>query len=191
MKIITKDANGKPNGAVTPLWSAIDAPELRPDQVYLTTVAPGTRKGAHLHRHRRGMFFVVYGSVRIRSRFDDAGYHYTNAIIAPGDAPVIVHPGVPCAIYNHTDLEAAVLNMPSPAWSEDEPDEWPVEDWEDPAGWGSPQSTKADVIIPDELLWEFHALLSQLADGKVPPALDQHARSMLEKFNRRFKERGY
>ena len=33
------------------------------------------------------------------------------------------------------DTEALVLNMPSPAWSKEDPDDWPVLNWQDPEGW--------------------------------------------------------
>ena len=42
-KHLTKDSKGKPNGYVLEIWSALVNPELRPDQVYLTAVAPHAR----------------------------------------------------------------------------------------------------------------------------------------------------
>lgn len=52
-----------------------------------------------------------------------------------GQGTLHVPPGYPCALYNYGDTEALVLNMPSPAWSKDDPDECPVEDWKDPEDW--------------------------------------------------------
>lgn len=130
MKIETKDTEGRVNGWLCPVWSALDNPELRPDQVYLTAIAPHTRKGPHLHKVRRGCFMVISGSVTIWSRRRDGKYSEST-----GERLTVVPPGWACALYNHGDTEALVLNLPSPAWSKEQPDEWPVVDWKDPEGW--------------------------------------------------------
>ena len=133
-KHLTKDSKGKPNGYVLEIWSALVNPELRPDQVYLTAVAPHSRKGPHLHMKRRGLFFCVKGTVRIVTRFRECGEvcaSYGHMVLCDQGGALIVGPGTPCAIYNDGDTEALVLNLPSPAWSEDDPDEWPVEEWID------------------------------------------------------------
>lgn len=129
MKIETRGADGRLNGYLIPIWNALEDPGLRPEQVYLTVVAPGAVKGPHLHKARRGFFRCIKGNVRIVTRRADGVYV---AFMSGEDfhyAPVVVMPGTPAAIYNDGDVEAFVLNMPSPAWSRSEPDEWPVEDW--------------------------------------------------------------
>ncbi len=85
---------------------------------------------------RRGLFVCLKGTVRIVKR-DLHGFY--SRIIGGEEiyGLVIVAPGTPCAIYNYGDEEALVLNMPSPAWSKEEPDEWPVEGWQDPEDWES------------------------------------------------------
>ena len=128
MKIPTFDSDGKPNGWLCPIWNANEHPEFRPDQVYLTAIAPHSRKGPHLHKVRRGMFACVRGKVGVRLL---SGTTYLYVAMTPGSDPIIVLPGTPAALYNDTDEEALVINMPSPAWSKDDPDEWPVENWED------------------------------------------------------------
>ncbi len=137
MKIETKDTAGRVNGWVLPLWSALEHPELRPDQVYVTAIAPHSRKGPHLHMKRRGVFYLVGGIVRARYRLPKPNQSIYDDWKMRVDArvPVIIEPGIPCALYNYGATEALVINMPSPAWSADDPDEWPVEDWEDPPGW--------------------------------------------------------
>jgi len=50
--------------------------------------------------------------------------------IRPGSPPIEVPPGTPAALYNMTDREAVVLNMPSPPWREGEEDEHEVEGWD-------------------------------------------------------------
>lgn len=133
MKIETKDSEGKPNGYLIPIWSALERPELRPEQVYLTAIAPRSRKGPHLHNVRRGVFSVLSGRVIVQVRLLNGTY--SGYPLWPGQPIVMVAPGTPCALYNYGDREALVLNMPSPAWSKEAPDDWPVEDWEDPKGW--------------------------------------------------------
>ena len=128
MRIPTTDEDGIPNGYVVTVWNANERPELRPDQVYVTAIAPHSHKGPHLHKVRRGMFCCIKGNVRLVTR---AGKVYSSVTIGEDRKyPVAVIPaGVPACIYNDSDTEALVLNMPSPAWSADALDEWPVEDW--------------------------------------------------------------
>jgi len=132
MKIETFDKDGVSTGYLIPIWNALERPDLRPEQVYVTAIAPHTRKGAHLHKVRRGCFMVISGSVTIRSRSRDGKYSESD-----GEQLTVVPPGCACALYNHGDTEALVLNLPSPAWSKDQPDEWPVENWQDPPDWST------------------------------------------------------
>lgn len=136
-KIETFDSEGKPNGWVLPVWSELDQPVLKPAQVYLTAIAPMSRKGPHLHMKRRGMFSVIAGAVRFQMPIRDGSAHGTHNgyTVRPGDPVVVVPAGCPCALYNYGDTEALVLNMPNPSWSQDNPDEWPVTHWQDPADW--------------------------------------------------------
>ena len=131
MKIETKGADGKATGYLVPIWNALENPELRPEQVYLTVVGPGAVKGPHLHKVRRGVFRCIKGNVRIVVRRMDGVYQAFMSGEAYDYAPVIVMPGIPAAIYNiDGNQEAFVLNMPAPAWSKESPDEWPVEGWD-------------------------------------------------------------
>lgn len=133
MKIPTKDTEGRDNGWICPVWNALEHPELRPEQVYVTAIAPRSRKGPHLHMKRRGLFFVISGKVVIMAVYPGVGVKHTT--MEPGDNGVIVNSGAPCALYNYGDTEALVLNLPSPAWSKENPDDWPVEGWKDPEDW--------------------------------------------------------
>lgn len=142
MRIETKDADGHANGYLVPLWNANDMPDLRPDQVYLTVVAPRTRKGPHLHNVRRGMFICVRGNVRIVTQYrtlvgnvNRIGYRTEETGEDNQYRRVMVKPGQAAAIYNWGDEDAFVLNMPSPAWSAAEPDDQPVDQWRDPDAW--------------------------------------------------------
>ena len=128
----TYDTSGHPNGSVWPIWSALERPDLRPDQVYMTTVNAGTRKGPHLHQVRSGLFVCVRGIAVLRLRLESG--EYRDEQIEPGTDPVEVQPGTACAIYAPRD-QATLLNMPNPAWSAAYPDEHYVENWQDPDWW--------------------------------------------------------
>lgn len=128
MKIPTFDATGKPNGYVVPIWRLSDPPGVRPDQIYLTAVSPRSQKGPHLHHIRRGSFCCIKGNVRLVTRVD--GSYLTASLGEDHNYPVVAVPtGIPACLYNDGDEEALVLNMPSPAWSKDAPDEHEVENW--------------------------------------------------------------
>lgn len=136
MKIETRDTEGRPNGWILPCWSALEHPEWRPEQVYVTAIAPHARKGPHLHQVRRGMFVCLTGNVLIRW-INHLGSYRQTPLAPDAGGPFIVKAGMSCALYNRGSREALVLNMPSPAWSKEDPDDWPVENWEDPPGWES------------------------------------------------------
>ena len=127
MKIETKGADGRPNGYVLPIWNSRES-DYRPDQVYLTVVLPHRSKGPHLHKKRTGYFSCIQGNVKVILRTDG---QYITHWLGPDDAnfPLHVPPGTACEIRNSGCVPAFVLNMPSPGWSREDQDEWPVEDW--------------------------------------------------------------
>ena len=130
MIIETKDTAGRINGFLMPIWNALTKPELRPDQVYMTAIKPGKRKGPHLHMKREGRFVLL--SIEASVLIKDA----KNGVYPLMFGEITVVPaGVPCALYNVGKTTALVLNMPAPAWSKDDQDDWPVETWSDPEGW--------------------------------------------------------
>jgi dTDP-4-dehydrorhamnose 3,5-epimerase-like enzyme len=133
MKIPTKGADGQPNGYVVPLWN-IHEHDWAPDQVYLTVVEPGCTKGPHLHRKRYGRFVCIQGNVEIIRRMygrpETEGIYFREWSGEDHEYALIPVPvGTPAAIINHGDTPALVINMPTPAWTKEDPDEWPVEDW--------------------------------------------------------------
>lgn len=138
----TTDSDGRYNGYIVPIWNALDRPDLQPSQVYLTAIFPHCRKGPHLHMKRRGLFMCVKGNVRIvlaETKVIGAtpagplnGYDYKTRLTGEASYELVeVPPGTPAAIYNDGDETALLLNMPSPPWSREDPDEWPVEGWID------------------------------------------------------------
>lgn len=144
-RIETRDANGNVNGWLAPLWHADQGPKI--EQVYITAVAPGCMKGPHLHMKRRGLFYLISGTGALVLKTNDyalaesmvtdpkgwpayrffdlnngyAVFYHANGIQVPA--------GIACALYNTGNIDAVFLNMPSPPWRADEPDEHPVEDW--------------------------------------------------------------
>lgn len=125
-RIETRDAQGKPNGYLLPIWHVDEGPTI--EQVYMTSVMPGAMKGPHLHMNRRGLFVCLNGSVRVVWRVDGV-YHHRDLLQGQR---LEIPAGVPAALYNIGTHEADLLNMPSPPWRESEPDEWPVEEWQWP-----------------------------------------------------------
>jgi dTDP-4-dehydrorhamnose 3,5-epimerase len=124
-KFITRDEDGGENGFLVPIYNIHDkffAEGREPQQVYLTTIRPGTIKGPHLHFIRTGFFTCIKGNVRVvlkgdgeyRTFFSGEDYQY-NSIEVPT--------GVPAAVQCIGDEEAFLLNMPNPAWTPDMNDE--------------------------------------------------------------------
>lgn len=129
--IKTHGADGRENGRLITIWNVLNNPELRPDQVYVTTVFPNERKGPHLHKKRRGLFCCVRGEVRIVVRAEDGQYLEFHSGDTHGHEVIHVAPGLPALIINESfSREAYVINMPLPAWDPADPDEWPVENWD-------------------------------------------------------------
>ena len=125
-RIETSDKLGRRNGWLLPLWNVNERPDLRPDQVYLTVIAAGASKGPHLHKVREQRYYCIRGLVRVIMR---GGGEYMTVDLAPGGEPVVVPPGLPSELLNLYAEESWVINMPAPAWSPDDQDDWPVENW--------------------------------------------------------------
>lgn len=129
-RIDTKDAAGNPNGYVVPIWRADSGVAI--SQVYLTAVTLGHSKGPHLHRKRHGRFTCISGVADIILRDPEAKYW---VIRLDSAAPTMldVPPGTAAEIRcGPVGCTALLLNMPDPAWSAEDPDEWPVENWNPP-----------------------------------------------------------
>ncbi len=131
-KIITYDTANSKTGWLLPVFNVHDgviAPEQHPQQVYLTVLQPGTTKGPHLHMRRWGLLTCIRGDVRIIIRDEEGSYRAYFSGESYMFTSVQVPSGCAAAIYNLGTGEAYVLNMPSPAWSKDDPDEHPVGKW--------------------------------------------------------------
>ena len=118
-KIVTKRQDGLPNGYLIPLYNIHDGffgEGSEPKQVYLTVIAPGEKKGPHLHLIRTGFFTCIKGNIKIvlkttegyRELYSGESYDYLS---------VEVPTGVPALLINLGEGEAFVLNMPNPAWT--------------------------------------------------------------------------
>ena len=67
--------------------------------------------------------------MRIVTRGPGGDYHTHYSGEDHDYALVPVPTDIAACLYNDGDGDAMVLNLPSPAWSKDQPDEWPVEGW--------------------------------------------------------------
>lgn len=124
-KFVTKDYSGKENGFLVPILNIHDKileGEEFPQQVYLSTVLPGSQKGPHLHNIRSGYFTCIRGNVKIVLKIDGQYLEYFS-----GEdyeyLSVQVPRGVPALVICLGEVEAYLLNMPSPAWTPDMNDE--------------------------------------------------------------------
>ncbi len=125
-KIDTKDNKGNINGYLVPIYNIHDAFHEKgkePQQVYLTVIHEGSFKGPHLHYIRTGCFTCIKGNIKVITKendryceyFSGEDYNYLS---------VIIDTGVPAVIQNVGTGEAFVLNMPSPAWTPTQNDEY-------------------------------------------------------------------
>jgi dTDP-4-dehydrorhamnose 3,5-epimerase-like enzyme len=127
-KVLTRDKRGDSNGWLLPIFNVHDGivkEQQHPKQVYLTAVAPRSVKGPHLHLKRWGLFTCIRGDVVIVVR-TEKGYEEFESGEAHEFATIQVPAGTPAALFNPYDVEAWVLNMPSPSWHPDDQDDHPV-----------------------------------------------------------------
>lgn len=118
-KFETKAKDGRSNGYLVPLYNIHDGFFLagsEPKQVYLTVIAPGERKGPHLHHVRTGFFTCIKGNVKIVLK-TAAGYEELYSGESYDYLSIEVPTGVPALLINLGEDEAFVLNMPNPAWT--------------------------------------------------------------------------
>ena len=113
------------NGFLVPIFNENDNFLNNNDylkQVYLTVVKPNNIKGPHLHYKRNGLFTCIKGNIRIVTKenneykifFSGEDYNY-NSILIPK--------GIPAALQNISDIDAMVINLPSPGWTKEMQDE--------------------------------------------------------------------
>lgn len=126
LKIVTKDALGRVNGFLIPVYNIHDrflSEDKAPQQVYVTVIEPRQIKGPHLHYIRTGCFTCVMGNARIVLR-TAAGYEVYYSGELHKYRSIIVPTGVPAALQNIGDGYAMIINTPSPAWTPEMNDEY-------------------------------------------------------------------
>ncbi len=124
-KFVTKDEHGGTNGFLVPLYNIHDkffAPGKEPQQVYMTTILPGTVKGPHLHFIRTGFFTCIKGNVRVVLKTGN-GYEVFFSGEEHDFLSIEIPTGTPAAVQCLGEVEAHVLNMPNPAWTPEMNDE--------------------------------------------------------------------
>ena len=124
-KFVTKGETGDANGFLVPIYNLNEgffSSGKEPQQVYMTTILPGTVKGPHLHFIRTGFFTCIKGNLRIVLKTDE-GYQQFFSGEDHEFLSVEVPTGVPAAVQCIGDEEAYMLNMPNPAWTPEMNDE--------------------------------------------------------------------
>lgn len=119
----TRDLAGKDNGWLMEIASSRDgwSKFLDNAQVYLTTVLSGKKKGWHLHHKKENQLTCIRGRVILGvKRGDKIEEMEMNA-----DQPVTVRvaPGVPLCFYNPGDEPAYILNLCSPSYDSNDPEQ--------------------------------------------------------------------
>ena len=133
-RIPTRTPAGEDNGFLLEIYNGHDgfvADGREPRQVYLTVCRPGQRKGPHLHMKRWGYFTCIAGNARVVAKIgDEYAIEYTGE--DHEFRTIEVPAGAPALLENIGDVDAYILNTPSPAWSAADPDDHPVLDWSPP-----------------------------------------------------------
>ena len=128
-KITTKTVEGIENGFLIPIINVHDKfveQAQWPQQVYCTVAKPKTTKGPHLHKKRWGLFTCIKGNVKIVIKTEE-GYQEQFTGEDYGFATIQVPAGIPSALVNIGEVDAYILNMPSPSWHPEDQDDWDVE----------------------------------------------------------------
>jgi dTDP-4-dehydrorhamnose 3,5-epimerase-like enzyme len=128
-KIMTFDSNGNANGFLIPLINVNDNTfDNFPQQVYLTVASVGKSKGPHLHKKRYGLFTCIKGNALIVVKNGNCYEEYYT-----GEnhkyRTVQVPPGLPNMLINIGNEDCYIINMPYPAWSIKDQDDYKVEEW--------------------------------------------------------------
>ena len=124
-RFVTKGETGDANGFLVPIYNLKEgffSSGKEPQQVYMTTILPGTVKGPHLHFIRTGFFTCIKGNVRVVLKTDE-GYQQFLSGEDHEFLSVEVPTGIAAAVQCIGDEEAYMLNMPNPAWTPEMNDE--------------------------------------------------------------------
>lgn len=122
-KYDTKDREGKATGYLVPLYNVHDGFLPEPKQVYLSVMAPGGRKGPHMHKIRSGFVTCIKGNVKVVLKGPD-GYKEYFSGEEHEYLSVEMPPNTPVMYFNLGPGEAFLINMPSPAWTPDMNDDY-------------------------------------------------------------------
>lgn len=124
----TNDDAGIENGDITLIFNEV-APigVLRghiPQQAYLTTVLPRSKKGPHLHKKRQGLFICVAGEVTVVVREAQTSGLVKFVLDQSDSFGLLVPPGTAALLVNFSTEEVAgILNLPCPARDPSDPDD--------------------------------------------------------------------
>jgi dTDP-4-dehydrorhamnose 3,5-epimerase-like enzyme len=129
-RIETRDQLGASNGFLIPIYNVLERfvdQAQEPKQVYCTVVAARTVKGPHLHMKRWGLFTCILGNIEIVVRLPNGTFERHHSGEKHAYSTIQVPAGIPAALVNRDVGPAYVLNMPSPSWSAEDPDDHSVD----------------------------------------------------------------
>lgn len=102
-----------------------------PKMLYATTIKPGVRKDVILHKCRQAFITAIVGSVMLEFKHGKADVQKLS--LKNDDRAIIVKipANVPIVLENTSDIEAIIINAPSPAWHPDNQDTIKFSSWDD------------------------------------------------------------
>ena len=122
-RVATKDFGGRENGFLTEIASSRDgwSTFLDNSQVYMTTILPNMKKGFHMHHKKENQVTCIMGTVILGVWDGKTIAEFT----LDAQSPITVR--VPnkhaLCFYNPTNEEASVLNICSPPYDPDDPEQ--------------------------------------------------------------------
>lgn len=121
--VTTRDLGGEENGWLMEIASTRDgwSKFLDDAQVYLTMVLPGKKKGWHLHHKKENQFTCIRGQVILGVKLEKEIEEIK--LSDRQSATVRIPRGVPICFYNHGDKAAYILNLCSPPYDPDDPEQ--------------------------------------------------------------------
>lgn len=136
IKVKSLQVFSTPEGTMIPIYHDWDDwnEGYIPQMAYVTTMQPSTSKGPILHERRTAYLTAVSGTVELEYIENGVmnSMHLKDGIIKA----VIIPPGVPIKLINHSLSETAiVINLPRPAWKPDDQDTIKFVDWNEYDVW--------------------------------------------------------
>lgn len=129
LKVVkTRDLKGGINGSIIELYK-----DGEKTIAYITTIMPGTFKGFHLHRVRKGQYVCIKGRVKITLYKPGTKKHGKHILDAKKPQRLFIPVDVAAGIESIGDQEAWIINYTDPPYDpalKDEQIEYTLEELE-------------------------------------------------------------